>query len=84
MRHRTCAAVELIGRRWLLQKALKTAGPAREYLTGADGEAMFRHACALGLEGIVSKRIDSRYKSGRCLSWVKVKNPYTCGGEEGE
>ena len=25
--------------------------------------------------GIVSKRADSRYKSGRCLSWVKVKNP---------
>jgi len=36
---------------------------------------MFRHACAMGLEGIISKRVDSRYKSGRCLSWVKVKNP---------
>jgi bifunctional non-homologous end joining protein LigD len=35
---------------------------------------MFRHACAMGLEGIVSKRVDSRHKSGRCLSWVKVKN----------
>jgi ATP-dependent DNA ligase len=28
-----------------------------------------------GLEGIVAKRVDSRYKSGRCTSWVKVKNP---------
>jgi hypothetical protein len=46
-----------------------------EHLDGADGEAMFRHACAMGLEGIVSKRVDSRYKSGRCLSWVKIKNP---------
>jgi ATP-dependent DNA ligase len=36
---------------------------------------MFRHACAMGLEGIISKRADGRYKSGRCLSWVKVKNP---------
>jgi ATP-dependent DNA ligase len=36
---------------------------------------MFRHACRLGLEGIVSKRATSRYRSGRCLSWVKVKNP---------
>ena len=36
---------------------------------------MFRHACAMGLEGIVSKRVTSRYKSGRCLSWVKIKNP---------
>jgi len=44
-------------------------------MEGPDGEAMFRHACAMGLEGIVSKRVDSRYKSGRCLSWVKVKNP---------
>jgi ATP-dependent DNA ligase len=44
-------------------------------MDGADGEAMFRHACAMGLEGIVSKRVDSRYKSGRCLSWVKIKNP---------
>jgi bifunctional non-homologous end joining protein LigD len=44
-------------------------------MVGADGEAMFRHACAMGLEGIISKRMDSRYKSGRCLSWVKVKNP---------
>jgi bifunctional non-homologous end joining protein LigD len=36
---------------------------------------MFRHACGMGLEGIISKRADSRYKSGRCFSWVKVKNP---------
>jgi bifunctional non-homologous end joining protein LigD len=39
------------------------------------GEAMFRHACAMGLEGIVSKRVASRYKPGACLAWVKVKNP---------
>ena len=70
--------VELIGRRRMLQKALKKAGPAlrfSEHMEGADGEAMFRHACAMGLEGIVSKRVASRYKSGSCLSWVKVKNP---------
>jgi len=29
----------------------------------------------MGFEGIVSKRATSRYKSGRCLNWVKVKNP---------
>ena len=44
-------------------------------MDGADGEAMFRHACALGLEGIISKRLDKPYVSGRCTSWVKVKNP---------
>jgi len=27
------------------------------------------------LEGIVSKCVTSRYKSGSCLAWVKVKNP---------
>jgi hypothetical protein len=31
-------------------------------------------ACVLGLEGIVSKRVTSRYKSGSCVSWVKVTN----------
>jgi ATP-dependent DNA ligase len=35
---------------------------------------MFRHACAMGLEGIISKRVASRYKSGACLARVKVKN----------
>jgi len=29
----------------------------------------------LGLEGIISKRLDKPYVSGRCTSWVKVKNP---------
>jgi bifunctional non-homologous end joining protein LigD len=62
----------------MLQKALKKAGPAlrfSEHLEGAAGEAMFRHACAMGLEGIISKRVASRYKSGSCIAWVKVKNP---------
>jgi bifunctional non-homologous end joining protein LigD len=45
-----------------------------EHLEG-DGEAIFRHACALGLEGIVSKRRDARYRSGRSLTWLKIKNP---------
>jgi bifunctional non-homologous end joining protein LigD len=44
-----------------------------EHLDG-DGAAMLRHACALGIEGIVSKRRDSRYTSGRSRDW-KVKNP---------
>ena len=46
---------------------------------------MFRHSCALGVEGIVSKRVTSRYKSGSCLIWVKVKNPaYERRGGEAE
>jgi bifunctional non-homologous end joining protein LigD len=40
-----------------------------------DGPIVFKHACKLGLEGIVSKRKDSRYLSGRSPHWVKSKNP---------
>jgi bifunctional non-homologous end joining protein LigD len=40
-----------------------------------DGESVFRHACKMGLEGIVSKRLGSRYRSGRSTDWLKFKNP---------
>ena len=40
-----------------------------------DGEIVFRHACKMGLEGIVSKRRDSTYRSGRSSDWLKMKNP---------
>jgi bifunctional non-homologous end joining protein LigD len=36
---------------------------------------VFKHACVLELEGIVSKRLDSKNRSGRTKSWIKVKNP---------
>jgi ATP-dependent DNA ligase len=41
----------------------------------ADGVDVFQHACRMGLEGIVSKRKDSYYVSGRSLYWIKSKNP---------
>src|SRR5262249_35262765 len=40
-----------------------------------DGEIVFREACKLGREGIVSKRLGSVYRRGRSPLWVKVKNP---------
>ena len=40
-----------------------------------DGEIIFRHACSLGCEGIVSKRLGSAYRSGRVNHWLKIKNP---------
>ena len=40
-----------------------------------DGATIFLHACKLGLEGIVSKRKDSPYRSGRSPDWLKMKNP---------
>jgi bifunctional non-homologous end joining protein LigD len=44
-----------------------------EHLEG-DGAIIFEHACKLGLEGIVSKRIDLPYRPGPSKTWLKVKN----------
>ena len=40
-----------------------------------DGDVIFRHACKLGCEGIVRKRLGSRYRSGRSPDWLRMKNP---------
>src|SRR2546425_6215409 len=45
-----------------------------EHMEG-DGPTVFAHACKMGLEGIVSKRKDSAYRSGRSPDWLKMKNP---------
>jgi bifunctional non-homologous end joining protein LigD len=68
----------LLTRRARLHAVLEGAGPAlrfSEHLDGEHGEAMFRHACAMRLEGIVSKKVTAPYLSGRRSSWLKVKNP---------
>jgi bifunctional non-homologous end joining protein LigD len=44
-----------------------------EHIEG-DGPTVFAHACKLGLKGIVSKRKDSAYRSGRSPDWLKMKN----------
>jgi bifunctional non-homologous end joining protein LigD len=41
----------------------------------ADGAAIFAAACRMGLEGVVSKRLDAPYRSGRSRDWIKTKNP---------
>jgi bifunctional non-homologous end joining protein LigD len=46
-----------------------------EHLVHANGVHVFEHACRMGLEGIVSKRKGSPYRSGRTLDWIKAKNP---------
>jgi hypothetical protein len=43
-----------------------------EHMEG-DGPTVFAHACKLGLEGVVSKRKDSAYRSGRSPDWLKMK-----------
>jgi bifunctional non-homologous end joining protein LigD len=44
-----------------------------EHFEMDDGEAVYRHACKLKLEGIVSKRRDSAYRFGRQEIWLKLK-----------
>jgi hypothetical protein len=51
------------------------AGIALNEHTDARGELVFQQACAMGLEGIVSKRLTAPYKSGPSRDWIKVKNP---------
>ena len=63
-------------RRATLTGLLRKARPGvrlSEHLNG-DGETIFRHACGLGAEGIVAKRRDRPYRSGRCVEWAKIKN----------
>jgi bifunctional non-homologous end joining protein LigD len=40
-----------------------------------DGQIVFAHACRLGAEGIISKKVDGTYRSGPCPAWVKIRNP---------
>src|SRR6266516_2943230 len=66
----------LEGRKATLEMMLTKAGPGirfNEHIEG-EGETVFRHACKLGLEGIVSKRKGSLYRSGRSPDWLKMKN----------
>jgi ATP-dependent DNA ligase len=64
-------------RKAALAKLLRHAKPGlvlNDHIS-EPGDVVFRHACRLGLEGIVSKRLGSRYVSGRSRYWVKSKNP---------
>jgi bifunctional non-homologous end joining protein LigD len=63
-------------RKGKLEKLLARSDGIRfsEHIEG-DGATIFAHACRLGLEGIVSKRRDLPYRSGRSKCWIKLKNP---------
>jgi bifunctional non-homologous end joining protein LigD len=69
----------LIERKRRLAALLSTLPPASaknikytEHME-APGHAVFQSACQLELEGIVSKRVNSTYQSGRTDSWLKAK-----------
>jgi bifunctional non-homologous end joining protein LigD len=57
----------------LLRKVLRRTRRGVQYVehTEGDGAAVCKH----GLEGIVSKKLNAPYRSGRSKSWIKVKNP---------
>jgi bifunctional non-homologous end joining protein LigD len=61
-------------RKQVLRPLLSFGGPIR-YTTHRrrDGEAYFAEACAKGWEGLVVKRGDSPYRSGRSRDWLKFK-----------
>jgi bifunctional non-homologous end joining protein LigD len=50
-------------------------GIVRSDHTDEDGTTIFRQACLMGLEGLVSKRLRAPYRSGRFTEWLKIKNP---------
>ena len=67
----------LFERKQELARVLKSPAPGiylAPYESGAIGPDLFRHACLLGLEGIVSKHREMSYRSGRCTHWRKAKN----------
>jgi len=64
-------------RKATLASIVAKAGPGirfNEHMEG-EGPTVFAHACKMGLEGIVSKRKGSPYRSGRSPDWLKMKNP---------
>jgi bifunctional non-homologous end joining protein LigD len=74
-------------RKATLASVLANAGPGlrfNEHLEHEDGDTVFRHACKMGLEGIVSKRKGSPYRSARSTDWLKMKSPTAVKREEEE
>ena len=64
-------------RKAALKKLLHRSHPGIAFNKHFDveGTVVFHHACKLGCEGIVSKRLGSPYRFGRSNDWIKVKNP---------
>jgi bifunctional non-homologous end joining protein LigD len=67
----------LIDRKRLLAQILAGRAEAISYSEHIEdnGLTVFEHACRLGLEGIVSKRLDAPYRGGPVKTWLKSKNP---------
>lgn len=68
----------LIERKALLKRIIADTDVQFSESFEMDGREMFKHACSVGLEGVVSKVRDSRYVSGRSKDWLKK----TCAQRE--
>jgi len=78
---RSLRALPLIERKSILDSLLTSISGEESIVrisehVETDGAAVFAQACALGAEGIVSKRSSSKYTSGRSSSWLKIKCSY--------
>jgi bifunctional non-homologous end joining protein LigD len=64
-------------RKALLRKILRRTRRGIQYVEHAEdhGDRLFEAVCELGLEGIVSKKLDAPYRSGPSKVWLKIKNP---------
>jgi bifunctional non-homologous end joining protein LigD len=67
----------LIERKTALKWVLRKAREGIQYVEDAEGhgDKLFAAVCQLGLEGIVSKKLDAPYRSGPSRTWIEVKNP---------
>lgn len=68
-------AAPLLDRKQVLKKLLRGVSPPILFSDhmADNGQKMFASACEMGLEGIISKRVDAPYRSARTESWIKVK-----------
>jgi len=74
----------LLARRKALERLLrgsKTGIVFNEHIA-EEGSVVFAHACQLGAEGIVSKRVDAPYRSGPCPTWINfaTRHRSPCSG----
>jgi bifunctional non-homologous end joining protein LigD len=72
---RDLRSLPLSERKALLARLLHGSGTTIRYSAHVEGRGgtFYDKACRMGLEGIISKRKDAPYRSGRSTAWVKVK-----------
>ena len=67
-------------RKTTLASILRKSRPVVRLNEHPEAAVVFQHTCKMGLEGLVSKRLGSRYRSGRRPDWLKFKESGSTGG----